>query len=171
MTYGGVKYPVIPSHFSSLLDPQIQWWSGCEFEIPHEADLVQEWNTLDALITMKSGAYPDAVRNARQPEDNMTEVYRTLRNTMDGRLHEIFTQPNYGRGVPVVICGSELSGPTMDLLAHRVQIFERDDLHKHNLSVLQQLNDVTLVQSYQKHTSKAADFLKLISEETEGTQG
>eukprot|EP00971_Amphidinium_carterae_P235338 4670394-Amphidinium_carterae.1 len=54
MTYGGNKYPVIPSHFASLLDPQLQWWKGCEFEIPHEADLVQEWNKLDALITKKS---------------------------------------------------------------------------------------------------------------------
>eukprot|EP00971_Amphidinium_carterae_P143274 2838510-Amphidinium_carterae.1 len=59
----------------------------------------------------------------------------------------------------------------MDILAHRVQVFGRDDLHKHNLSVLQQLNDVALVQSYQKHTIKSAEFLKLISEEPEGTQG
>eukprot|EP00971_Amphidinium_carterae_P031200 614029-Amphidinium_carterae.1 len=152
MTYGGNKYPVIPSHFASLLDPQLQWWKGCEFEIPYEADLVQEWNKLDALITKKSAAYPVAVRNARRPEDNMTEVYRTLRDNMDDRLQEIFTQQNYGRGVPVVICGSELSGPTIDILAHRVQNFGRDDLHKHNLSVLQQLGDVALVQSYQKHT-------------------
>eukprot|EP00971_Amphidinium_carterae_P045514 895746-Amphidinium_carterae.1 len=101
MTYGGNKYPVILSHFSSLLDPQLQWWTGCEFEIPHEADLVQEWNKLDALITEKSAAYPVAVRNARQPEDNMTEVYRTLRDNMNDRLQEIFTQQNYGRGVPV----------------------------------------------------------------------
>eukprot|EP00971_Amphidinium_carterae_P284912 5656121-Amphidinium_carterae.1 len=59
----------------------------------------------------------------------------------------------------------------MDLLAHRAHSFGRDDLHKHNLSVLQQLNDVGLVQSYQKHTIKSAEFLKLISEEPEGTQG
>eukprot|EP00971_Amphidinium_carterae_P205999 4088292-Amphidinium_carterae.1 len=144
MNYGGVKYPVIPSHFSSLLDPQIPWWTGCEFEIPHEADLVEAWNRFDALITEKSAAYPAAVQNARQPEDNMTEVYRNLRGNMDERLEEIFTQQNYGRGVPVVICGRKLSGPTMDILAHRAQAFGRDDLHKHNLSVLQQLNDVAL---------------------------
>eukprot|EP00971_Amphidinium_carterae_P182356 3619044-Amphidinium_carterae.1 len=113
MTFGGFKYPV---------------------------ELVEEWNKLDELITKKSAIYADAVRNAQQPEDNMTEAYRALRNTMDGRLYEIFTQPNYGRGVPVVICGSEVSGPTIDLLAHRVQNFERDDLHKHNLSVLQLSN-------------------------------
>eukprot|EP00971_Amphidinium_carterae_P163825 3248114-Amphidinium_carterae.1 len=83
---------------------------------------------------------------------------------MDDRLYDIFTQPNYGRGVPVVISGSELSGPTIDLLAYRVHKFDRDALHMHNLSVLQQLNDTTLVQSYQKHTSTSADFLKLISE-------
>eukprot|EP00971_Amphidinium_carterae_P080001 1583353-Amphidinium_carterae.1 len=59
----------------------------------------------------------------------------------------------------------------MDILAHRVQSFGRDDLHKHNLSVLQQLNDVALVQSYQKHTIKSAEFLKLVVEEPEGTQG
>eukprot|EP00971_Amphidinium_carterae_P113069 2239680-Amphidinium_carterae.1 len=90
---------------------------------------------------------------------------------MDDRLHEIFTQQNYGRGVPVVICGKTLSGPAMDILAHRVQTFGRDDLHKYNLSVLQQLTDVALVQCYQKHTVKSAEFLKRISEEPEGTQG
>eukprot|EP00971_Amphidinium_carterae_P338891 6476438-Amphidinium_carterae.1 len=129
MTYGGETYPVIPSHFSSLFDPQLQWWTDCEFEIPHPGPLVQDWNRFDALIRAKSAAYPLAVQNALRPEDNMTEVYRGLRRDMDDRLHEIFTQENYGRGVPVVICGKTLSGPAMDILAHRVQTFERDDLH------------------------------------------
>eukprot|EP00971_Amphidinium_carterae_P148917 2952428-Amphidinium_carterae.1 len=90
---------------------------------------------------------------------------------MDDRLYHIFTQPNYGRGVPVVMCGSELSVPTINLLAHHVQTFDREALHKHNMSVLQQLDDTTLGQSYQEHISKSADFLKLISEVAEGTQG
>eukprot|EP00971_Amphidinium_carterae_P113070 2239680-Amphidinium_carterae.2 len=34
MTYGGEKYPVIPSHFSSLLDPQIQWWTDWRNQQP-----------------------------------------------------------------------------------------------------------------------------------------
>eukprot|EP00971_Amphidinium_carterae_P168141 3331737-Amphidinium_carterae.1 len=171
MTYGGEKYPVIPSHFSSLFDPQIQWWSDCEFEIPHPGHLVQEWNRFDELIREKSAVYPLAVQNARRPEDNMSEVYRGLRRDMDDRLHEIFTQQNYGRGVPVVVCGKTLSSPAMDILAHRVQTFGRDDLHQYNLSVLQQLTDVALVQCYQKHTISSAEFLEKISEELEGTQG
>eukprot|EP00971_Amphidinium_carterae_P241069 4785938-Amphidinium_carterae.1 len=55
----------------------------------------------------------------------------------------------------------------MDILAHRVQTFDRDDLHKYNVSVLQQLTDVALVQCYQKHTVRSAEFLKKISEEPE----
>eukprot|EP00971_Amphidinium_carterae_P283232 5622962-Amphidinium_carterae.1 len=171
MTSGGEKYSVIPSHFASLFDPQLQWWEECEFKIPHPGSLIEEWNRFDALIREKSEAYPAAVQNALRPDDNMTEVYRGLRTDMEDRLHEIFTQENYGRGVPVVICGKELSGPAKELLAQQVKTFDRDDLHRYNLSVLQQLTDVALVQCYQKHTVRAAKFMKKISEEQEETPG
>eukprot|EP00971_Amphidinium_carterae_P301154 5983323-Amphidinium_carterae.4 len=80
-----------------LSDPQVPWWTGCEYEIEHDSKLITSWTELDRLINEKSAAYPTAVRNAREPGYNMTDVYRWLRNGMDERIERVFNQPNYGR--------------------------------------------------------------------------
>eukprot|EP00971_Amphidinium_carterae_P000214 4552-Amphidinium_carterae.1 len=60
----GADFPVIPSHFASLLDPQLPLWTCCEYPIEHDTDLIIQWTEMERLINEQSARYPDAVRNA-----------------------------------------------------------------------------------------------------------
>eukprot|EP00971_Amphidinium_carterae_P143465 2842512-Amphidinium_carterae.1 len=111
----GENYPVIPSHFVSLLDPQVPWWTDCKYEIECDTDLITSWTELDQLINQQSAAHPIAAQSARLPDYDMTLIYRWLKDGMDERIQRMFDQPNYGRGIPVLISGYDLTPSVFDL--------------------------------------------------------
>eukprot|EP00971_Amphidinium_carterae_P208448 4135756-Amphidinium_carterae.4 len=135
---------IIPCHFASLLDPQIPWWTDCEFKINPNGELTRAWGQMRDLIEEQSNNYRMAQANARHPDDDMSEQYRELRDGMDLHLQKIFNQPNYGRGIPVLVSGWDLSNSTLNLLGARVHQMDLDDVHRHNVMVLQQLEDPEL---------------------------
>eukprot|EP00971_Amphidinium_carterae_P043139 848560-Amphidinium_carterae.1 len=59
----GPDFPVIPNHLTSMLDPQIPWWDGCDFPINSNTQLVETWRSIEQLVATQSQAYPEAVRN------------------------------------------------------------------------------------------------------------
>eukprot|EP00971_Amphidinium_carterae_P000215 4552-Amphidinium_carterae.2 len=52
-----------------------------------------------------------------------------------------------------------------------VQTMSRDDLHRNNMAVLQQLEDTTLGQGYQEHLTSIAKFLGQVTAPEEGVLG
>eukprot|EP00971_Amphidinium_carterae_P144867 2870468-Amphidinium_carterae.2 len=59
------------------------WWTCCEYPIEHDTELIIQWTEMERLISEQSARYPDAVRNAREADYDMTEIYRGLREEMD----------------------------------------------------------------------------------------
>eukprot|EP00971_Amphidinium_carterae_P137719 2729727-Amphidinium_carterae.1 len=60
--------------------------------------------------------YPTARENSQQADSNMPVMYRKLRLGIDERIRMVSTQPNYGRGIPVLVSGYDLSPFALDIL-------------------------------------------------------
>eukprot|EP00971_Amphidinium_carterae_P299223 5944650-Amphidinium_carterae.1 len=92
--------PVVLEHFSSLLNPQVPWWTDCDFPAECSSELDEQWRKFDSLITAQMDQYPHARDNSQQVDSNMPLMYRRLRLDIDERIRMVKTQPNYGRGIP-----------------------------------------------------------------------
>eukprot|EP00971_Amphidinium_carterae_P164081 3252827-Amphidinium_carterae.6 len=123
------------------------WWTDCEFPITCNSDLIQDWKLMNELIAGQMKKYTDAGRNSQHADCNMPSIYRRLRQGMDDRIRRISTQPNYGRGIPVLVSGYELSPITLELLGHKARFVDREEAHRRNMAVLQELDNPDLSSS------------------------
>eukprot|EP00971_Amphidinium_carterae_P274289 5443276-Amphidinium_carterae.6 len=131
----------------------------------------KQWEVMNDLIAGQMRQYADAVENSQQPDCNMPSIYRRLRDGMDARIEKIATQPNYGRGIPVLVCGYELSPITMELLGYKARSVEREELHRHNMAVLQELDNPALTKEYNNQMANTTKFLAVVTEKEDGVVG
>eukprot|EP00971_Amphidinium_carterae_P214327 4253611-Amphidinium_carterae.3 len=115
--------------------------------------------------------YPDALANSQQADCNMPIMYRRLRNGMDERIKSIATQPNYGRGIPVLVSGYELSPISLEILGVKARSVGREEVHLYNMAVLQELDNPDLTRRYNDHMVATTKFLTTITEKGEGVGG
>eukprot|EP00971_Amphidinium_carterae_P273195 5422089-Amphidinium_carterae.1 len=155
------KKPVVLEHFATLLNPRVPWWTDCEFPIECDSELDKQWTELNDRIAGQMAQYQDVIVNSRPAESNMPVIYRRLRPEMDERIRSITTQPNYGRGIPVLVCGYDLSPMTLEILGMRAQDVRREEIHRHNMAIQRPHG------SYQAATK----FLTTVTEEGEGVGG
>eukprot|EP00971_Amphidinium_carterae_P313811 6236892-Amphidinium_carterae.2 len=150
---------------------QVPWWTGCEFPITCDSELTQQWKVMNDLIAGQMMQYKDAVQNSQQADCNMPSIYRRLREGMDARIEKIATQPNYGRGIPVLVSGYELSPITLELLGFKARSVEIEEVHRHNMAVLQELDNPELTKQYNNHMATTTKFLAVITEKEDGVVG
>eukprot|EP00971_Amphidinium_carterae_P330004 6462845-Amphidinium_carterae.1 len=136
--------PVVLEHFASLLNPRVPWWTDCDFLADCSSELDEQWKQLDGLIATQMARYPEARDNSQQLDSNMPVMYRKLRSGIDDRIKMMSTQPNYGRGIPVLVSGYDLSPFALDILGVKGRLVGRDEVHVYNLAVLRELDNPEL---------------------------
>eukprot|EP00971_Amphidinium_carterae_P285511 5668827-Amphidinium_carterae.1 len=62
----------------------------------------------------------------------MPVMYRELRANADSRIKMVSTQPNYGRGIPVLVSGYDLSPFALDILGVKGRSAGREEIHTYN---------------------------------------
>eukprot|EP00971_Amphidinium_carterae_P067285 1331925-Amphidinium_carterae.1 len=115
--------------------------------------------------------YPTARDNSQQPDSNMPVMYRRLRSGIDERIRMVSTQPNYGRGIPVLVSGYDLSPLALDILGVKGRSAGREEIHIYNTAVLRELDNPELTKKYNDHTAATTKFLATITDEEEGVGG
>eukprot|EP00971_Amphidinium_carterae_P276742 5492029-Amphidinium_carterae.1 len=90
---------------------------------------------------------------------------------MDERIRSFATQPNYGRGIPVLVSGYDLSPIALDILGVKARTVGREEVHVYNTAVLQELDNPDLTKKYHDHLVATTKFLALITEDREGVGG
>eukprot|EP00971_Amphidinium_carterae_P080498 1592859-Amphidinium_carterae.1 len=78
------------------------------------------------------------------------------------------TQPNYGRGIPVLVCGYDLSPFALDILGVKGRSVGREEIHVYNMAVLRELDNPELTKKYNNHIAATTKFLAMITDEEEG---
>eukprot|EP00971_Amphidinium_carterae_P268628 5329150-Amphidinium_carterae.4 len=163
--------PVVLEHFSSLLNPRIPWWTDCDFPAECSSELDEQWSKLDRMITEQMDRYPAARANSQQKDSNMPVMYRELRAGIDERIKMVATQPNYGRGIPVLVSGYDLSPFALTILGIKGRTVGREEIHTYKTAVLRDLEDPELTKKYIDHIAATTKFLATIVEEGEGVGG
>eukprot|EP00971_Amphidinium_carterae_P211883 4204685-Amphidinium_carterae.2 len=154
--------PVILEHFASLLNPRVPWWTNCDFPAECSSELDERWTHFSSLIAGQMAKFPNALETSQQPDSNMPVMYRQLRSGMDERIKMMTTQPNYGRGIPVL---------PLDILGVKGRSVGRQEVHVYNLAVLRELNNPDLTKKYNDHMIATTKFLTTITDEGEGVGG
>eukprot|EP00971_Amphidinium_carterae_P077884 1540665-Amphidinium_carterae.1 len=167
----GADFPVIPNHFTAMLDPQVQWWEGCDFPIDSDTQLVETWRSIERLVESQSNEYPEAVRNSNMEHYNMREIRIWLQIGLNDRIRKMYAHVNYGRGIPIVISSSTLTRSTVALLGTRVKEMESTEWTKHNMLELQQLLDKSLLDKLQEHVEFTAKLLGKVEEDEKVASG
>eukprot|EP00971_Amphidinium_carterae_P351547 6492160-Amphidinium_carterae.1 len=163
--------PVVLEHFSSLLNPRVSWWTDCDFPAECSSELDEQWRKFDDLITEQMDRFPTARDNSQHVDNNMPLMYRNLRMGIDERIRMVKTQPNYGRGIPVLVSGYDLSPFALDILGVKGRSVGREEIHVYNMAVLRELDNPDLTKKYNDHIAATTKFLAMITDEEEGVGG
>eukprot|EP00971_Amphidinium_carterae_P319603 6352170-Amphidinium_carterae.1 len=126
---------------------------------------------MDSLITDQMNQYPAARARSQQADNNMPVMYRELRAEADKRIKMVSTQPNYGRGIPVLVSGYDLSPFALDILGVKGRSAGREEIHTYNAAVLKELDDPELTKRYSDHIAATTKFLAIITDEEDGVGG
>eukprot|EP00971_Amphidinium_carterae_P144769 2868584-Amphidinium_carterae.1 len=101
----------------------------------------------------------------------MTEYYRDTRIGMKDRIDAMYDHVNYGRGIPVLVTGLQLTSEMSAMLGTNVTSMERDVWNKINSAAIRGLGVQDMCLKYQQHIEEMLLWLAKVENQVDRASG